>query len=130
MAMVIHGLTTVNGGEIKQFNKPDIFESDWSLSDKSSRHLVLEILRPEKHNPYCQIVCYYFWDRKESRKVMVTLHRDIRNNTWGSTVYYFKDAKSLQHYHSRNYNNFVGMPQKYYDIVHYIHPNFIEIFGN
>jgi len=126
--MVIHGLTTVNGGDIKQFNKRDIFDYNWNLTDKSDNHVVLEILYPKKHNPNAQIVCYYFWDKKASRKIEVTIYRVITTGEWGSEIYYFKNKESLQHYQVRHYRNFANMPEKYYNIVKWIHPCFLEIF--
>lgn len=121
--MIIHGMSTVNCGEIKQFN---------GVADPiyKGRQLVLEILEPKNHNPNTQIVCYYYWDTKLDAKVEVTLYRHIKDKTWGSEIYYFKGAKESQHYYSRNYPNFIKMPKKYYDIIKYIHPYFIQIFGN
>ena len=126
---VIRGLRTVNNGEIIQFNKKDLFDSNWVFDGKSNNKIALEVLRPEKHNPDYQIICYYFWDIKIQAKVEVTLYRNIRTNTYGSEVYYFKDKDSLQHYRSRNYPNFVELPGKYYTIIKWIHPCFMEIFN-
>lgn len=118
----IKGLTTVNGGEIFNCNGfPDPFYSNHNLQ--------VEILRPENHNPNTQIICYYYWDTEKAQKVEVTLYRDIHTGSMGSEVYRFRSMDSLQHYYSRNYKNFIGMPRKYYDIVQYIHPIFIKIFG-
>lgn len=127
--MVIHGLSTVNCGEIRQFNKKDIFDSNWRITNNSDWHVTLEILRPEKHNPDCEIVCYYFWDKKQNIKVEVTLCRNIKTRKWSSEVYYFKTKQDIQHYRSRVFPGFVDMPSKYYDIIKWIHPCFLEVFG-
>lgn len=127
--MVIHGLGTVNCGEVKEFKGKDLFDRNWKLSNNSDLHVVLEILRPEKHNPGFEIVCYYYWDKEIEAKVEVTIYRDIKTRKMGSEVYYFKGAKESQHYRSRNYPNFIGMPKKHYDIVKWIYPYFLETFG-
>lgn len=127
---VIRGLRTVNNGEIVQFNRKDLFNNSWIFSNNSEYKISLEVLRPEKHNPDYQIICYYFWDIKLNAKIEVTLYRNIKTNIWGSEVYYFKNREALQHYKSRNYVNFVELPGKYYTIIKWIHPCFIEIFGN
>ena len=128
--MVIHGLNTANCGEVIQFKKKDMFDSNWNITNNSDMHVVLEVLRPEKHNLECQIVCYYFWDKKQNIKVEVTIYKNIKTGRYGSEVYYFKDKKETQHHRSRNFPNFVKMPAKYYDIVKWIHPCFLEVFGN
>lgn len=121
---VIGSLKTVNCGEIVTIPDKDPF---------THGPLYLEILRPEKHNPNCQIICYYFWKntckKSAPKKVEVTLYKR-KDGTWGSEVYYFRTKESLQHYWSRNYENFIGMPKEYYDIVKWIHPYFIKAFGN
>ena len=121
---MIRDLKTVNCGEIISIPHKDPLTSET---------LYLEVLRPEKHNPDCQILCYYFWQhdsfRRAPRKTEVTLYRR-KDGTWGSEVYYFRTKESLQHYWSRNYENFVGMPKEYYDIVKWIHPYFVRVFGN
>lgn len=120
--MNINELSTVNSGEIVKFNVQDIFIKN--------KQLELEILRPEKHNKNMEITCYYFWDNKQKIKVEVTLYRSKDKKQYGSEVYYFKSKNSIQHYRSRHYINFVGMPKKYYDIIKYIHPYFLSIYGN
>lgn len=120
---IINDLKAVNCGEILSFAHKDPL---------NSQTLYLEVLRPEKHNPNCQIVCYYFWQKahgsKSPRKVMLTLYR-TKDGIWGSEVYYFRTKLCLHHYYSKNYEKFVGMPKDYYDIIKWIHPIFIEIFG-
>lgn len=128
--MIIHGLNTANNGEIIQFNKKDMFDSNWNITNNSDWHVTLEILRPERHNPECQIVCYYFWDKRQQIKIEVTLYKNIKTGKYGSEIYYFKNKYDTQHHKSRNFPNFAGMPKKYYDIIKWIHPCFIEVFGN
>lgn len=121
---MIRDLKTVNCGEIISIPHKD------PLTNET---LYLEVLRPEKHNPNCQIVCYYLWKNsyKKSlpKKVEITLYRR-KDGTWGSEVYYFRTKMDIHHYYSRNYENFIGMPKDYYDIVKWIHPFFLQIFGN
>lgn len=118
--IMIHGVGATNNGEYKEFNTEDpIYKG---------RKLVLEILRPEKHNPNTEMVCYYFWDNKIKAKIKLTLYRHLNNKTMGSEVYYYKDRQDIKHYYSRNYINFVKIPEKYYDIIKYIEPYFREIY--
>ena len=118
--IMVHGVGTVNSGIMKEFDVEDpIYKG---------RKLVLEVLKPEKHNPYAEIICYYYWDTKLKSKVEVTLYRNLKTKTMGSEVYYFRDKKDTQHYYSRNYENFIKMPEKYYRIAQYIEPYFRQIF--
>jgi hypothetical protein len=116
----IYGLKAVNDGEIWLFeNIKDPFNEN--------KQLILEVLRPDFYHKDSYIVSYYYYDKKLSAKMEVTLYRD--KGIWGSEVYYFKKPDSLHHYTSRNYDNFIGIPKKYMDIVKYIHPAFTELFG-
>lgn len=112
-------LKPVNCGEILETNLKD------PINPKNK--MWVEVLRPEKHNKDYQIICYYMMNN--SRKIEITLYKNILNNTWGSEIYYFDNKDSLQHYYSKSYKGFVKMPSKYYTIIKYIHPVFIKIFG-
>lgn len=127
--MVIHNLTTVNGGEIIQFKKKDMFNQNWNKTNKSDWHVTLEILRPENHNPHAEIVNYYYWDKQLGAKIEISLYRYKESGKMGADVYYFKKADSPQHYTSRHYEGFANMPEKYYEIIKWIYPCFIEVFG-
>ena len=121
---MIRDLKAVNCGEIISIPHKDPLTSET---------LYLEVLRPEKHNPNCQIICYYLWKngykKSSPKKVEITLYR-TKDGIWGSEVYYFKTKMDTHHYYSRDYENFIGMPKDYYDIIKWIHPFFLKIFGN
>lgn len=107
----IRGLRTVNCGEVKTLKNIEdpIFKG---------KDITVEILRPNKHNPEYQIICYYYYDDKIGAKVEVTLYRCISRIDFGSEVYFFKNKDSLQHYRSMNYNASHKLPKKYRDIVY------------
>lgn len=105
----IRGLATANCGEIVTIN---------NVEDPivTGEPIIVEVLRPEKHNPTHQIVCYYYFDKKLNSKVEVTLYRDITNGNIGSEVYFFK-GNNIQHYKSANYVKLNYMPMKYANII-------------
>lgn len=111
----------VNCGIIKAYNMVDPIYKNTNLK--------LEVLYPQNHIKNYEIVCYYFID-EQGRKIEITISRNIKTRKYSSEVYYFKGPQDLQHYTSRCYPNFVGMPKKYYDIVKYIHVAFVMEFGN
>lgn len=129
MRQSIRGLDTVNCGNIVTFSKNDCFDSNWKLNSENKIPLQLEILNPANHNTNCQIVCYYYWDVKSLRKVEITLCRDIRTKQWCADVFYFRTRNDTHHYTSRHYDSFVNMPKLQYEIIKWIHPCFIEVFG-
>lgn len=116
----IYGLRTVNCGEICEFDACDPINP--------MRSLILEVLRPEKHNPHAQIICYYLWDTDKCTKIELTIYRRD-DGTIGSEIYHFKNRNELQHHKSSNYENFIKLPKKYVKIIEYLKPYFIEVFG-
>ena len=116
----IYGLRTVNCGELYEFNVCDPVNP--------MRNLILEILKPEKHNPHAQIACYYLWDTDKCNKIELTIYR-LDDGTIGSEIYYFKSRTELQHHRSYNYPNFNKLPKKYSRIISYLRHYFIEFFG-
>ena len=105
---IINGLRTANCGEIQELNLVDPI--------RKTRNIKVEVLRPEKHNPYCQIICYYFLNEKGS-KVEITLYKNLKDGIYGSEVYFFKNADETQHYRSMNYVGLRNLPIKYEPIV-------------
>ena len=116
----IYGLRTVNCGEIYEFDICDPINP--------MRNMMLEILRPEKHNPYAQIVCYYLWDTTKCAKIEITVYK-LDDGTVGSEIYYFKNQSATQHYRSSNHPNFVKLPKKYQSLIKYIQQGFNEIYN-
>jgi len=76
----------------------------------------IEILSHKFHNPYCNIVCYYYVDRKTGRKTEVTYYKDIETGREGHEVYKFKNADDVCHYRSYNYS-IDKLPKKYQEIA-------------
>lgn len=118
---MIRDLKTVNCGEIISIPHKD------PLTNET---LYLEVLRPEKHNPTHQIICYYLFDKKLGSKVEITLYRDITDGTIGSEIYYFHSKEDTQHYRSMNYTNLNKIPNKYILIISQLNKAMHEIFGN
>lgn len=119
----IRGLRTANCGEIvtiKNIEDP-LFKG---------QPIIIEVLRPEKHNPTHQIICYYLFDKKLGSKVEVTLYRDITNGAIGSEIYYFHNKEDTQHYRSMNYVGLNNIPDKYLLIISQLSKAMYEIFGN
>ena len=105
----INGLSTVNCGIIKQFKVYDPIRKEDTIT--------VELLYPEKHNPRAQIVCYYFMDKDTNSKIEITVYKMLDTKIYGSEVYFFKNRSETQHYRSRNYISFAGIPNKYKGIV-------------
>jgi hypothetical protein len=105
----IRGLRTVNCGEIVTLN---------NVEDplRNGEPLIVEVLRPENHNPTHQIVCYYYINKEIGSKVEVTLAKNITNNTLSSEVYFFK-GNDIQHYRSKYYADIKNVPLKYFKIL-------------
>lgn len=122
---ISYGLRPVNCGDIVQANMVDIYYNN--------KNIQVEVLEHTKHNPECDIICYYFSEAipnsNRTKKVEVTIGRNIKTQKYFSEVYFFKDKDSLQHYYSRRYDNFVGLKKEYYTIVTYIHTIFLKLFG-
>lgn len=119
----IRGLRTVNCGEIVEVK---------TVEDPlcNGRPIIVEVLRPEKHNPTHQILCYYLFDKKLGSKVEITLYRDITDGTIGSEIYYFHSKEDIQHYRSMNYTNLNKIPNKYIAIIKQLNVSMHEIFGS
>ncbi len=119
----IRGLRTVNCGEITEVK---------TVEDPiyKGQPIIVEVLRPEKHNPTHQIVCYYCIDSKTGNKVEITLYRSLENGNIGSETYFFDSKDSIQHYTSRNYDNMHKLPTKYIKIVAQLNKAMYEIFGS
>ena len=83
----IYGLHTVNCGEIIKLDTCDLVNP--------MRELILEVLRPEKHNPNAQIICYYLWDVEKMNKIELTVYR-LSDGTMGSEIYHFKNKKPIE----------------------------------
>lgn len=116
---IINGLQTANCGEIKELLLYDPI--------RKTNKLVVEVLRPERHNPYCEIICYYFLNENRN-KVEITLYKNLKDGTYGSEIYFFKTASDTQHYRSMNYINLVGLPKKYEPIVNELFAAHKQIF--
>lgn len=116
----INYMRTVNCGDIMTFNIKD------PILNKNT--ITVEVLYPEKHNPTHQIVCYYFLNENRN-KVEITIHRDIRSNTYGSEVYFFKNKEDTQHYRSMNYSDINKTPIKYREILKSLYIVHKELFG-
>lgn len=119
----IRGLRTVNCGEIVEVK---------TVEDPLIKGvpIIVEVLRPEKHNPTHQILCYYLFDKKLGSKVEITLYRDITDGTIGSEIYYFHSKEDIQHYRSMNYINLNKIPNKYIAIIKQLNVSMHEIFGS
>lgn len=119
----IRGLRTVNCGEIVEVK---------TVEDPLIKGvpIIVEVLRPEKHNPTHQILCYYLFDKKLGSKVEITLYRDITDGTIGSEIYYFHAKEDIQHYRSMNYTNLNKIPNKYIAIIKQLNVSMHEIFGS
>ena len=117
----IRGIRTVNCGEVVTIR---------TIEDPlfKGQPIILEVLRPEKHNPTHQIICYYLFDKKLGSKVEVTLYRDITNGTKGSEIYYFHSKEDIQHYRSMNYTNLKNVPNKYLSIISQLNKAMHEVF--
>ena len=115
----IYGLRTVNCGEILEFDDPDLVNP--------MRNLMIEVLRPERHNPNAQIICYYLWDTHTCTKVEITVYK-LSNGTMGSEIYYFRSKGALQHHKSYNFPNFFNVPKKFQYIVRYLTQIFNEVY--
>jgi hypothetical protein len=106
-----NGCTTVNCGIIKVLNERDPFIPEYPM--------MVEVLRPENHNPYANIVCYYYWDKENCRKVEVTISVNFKVKSKPrvvSEVYFFHSKTDSQHYTSRVYN-LDEVPAKYSKII-------------
>lgn len=119
----IRDLKTVNCGEIVEVKTVE----DPLLRGET---IIVEVLRPEKHNPTHQILCYYYFDNKLSSKVEVTLYRDITNGAIGSEVYFFHSKEDIQHYRSAHYTNFCKVPSKYIKIIGQLNKAMSVLFGS
>lgn len=121
---VINGLNTVNCGEIIWLDAQDPVNKKLRLG--------VEVLRPEKHNPNAEIMCYYFWDSALNKgvgaKIELSIYRVLDKNKWGAEVRYFTNAKDLHPYRSVVYSEFIRMPGKYYELVKYLHKYFRMIY--
>lgn len=117
----IYGLRTVNCGEVIEFDTCDPVNP--------MRNLIVEVLRPEKHNPNAQIMCYYTWDTDKCIKVEITIYRDLKTGMLGSEIYYFHGKHDLQHYRSSNHFMFKKLPKKYVMLVKHLQQAFTEIYG-
>lgn len=119
----IRGLRTANCGEIVEVK---------TVKDPLIKGvpIIVEVLRPEKHNPTHQILCYYLFDKKLGSKVEITLYRDITDGTIGSEIYYFHAKEDIQHYRSMNYTNLNKIPNKYIAIIKQLNVSMHEIFGS
>ena len=119
----IRGLRTANCGEIVEVK---------TVEDPLIKGvpIIVEVLRPEKHNPTHQIICYYLFDKKLGSKVEITLYRDITDGTIGSEIYYFHGREDTQHYRSMNYTNLNKIPNKYIAIIKQLNVSMHEIFGS
>jgi len=118
---VIYGLRTVNCGEIYEFDACDPVNP--------MRNLIIEVLRPEKHNPKAQIICYYLWDVDKCTKIELTIYRNLEQGRLGSELYYFKGRNDIQHYRSSNHPDFTKLPNKYKKYVNYLMTYFNQIFS-
>ena len=117
----IRGLRTVNCGEILEVTVEDpLYEG---------QPIIVEVLRPEKHNPTHQIVCYYYIDNKTGHKVEVTIHRNLETGNIGSEVYFFDSKESIQYYTSRNYDDISKLPKKYLKIAVQLNKALYKVFG-
>ena len=119
----IRDLRTVNCGEIMELK---------TIEDPlvKGASILVEVLRPEKHNRDYQIVCYYYFDKKLCSKVEVTLYRNIINGKIGSEVYFFHSKDETHHYRSMNYTNLNKIPNKYIAIIKQLNVSMHEIFGS
>lgn len=88
----------VNGGVIEVINGMEV-----------------EILSHHFHNPYYDIVCYYFIDNKRN-KVEITYYKHLDSGEDGHEVYMFGGANKSQHYRSYNYR-IDELPEKYREIA-------------
>lgn len=106
----IRGLRTVNCGEITEVAgvEDPLYEG---------QPIIVEVLRPEKHNPIYLILCYYYIDNKTGHKVEIALNRNIKTKSIGVEIYFFEDKDSIQHYTSRAYNDISKLPKKYLKIA-------------
>ena len=119
----IRGLRTANCGEITEVAgvEDPLYEG---------QPIIVEVLRPEKHNPTHQIVCYYYIDNKTGNKVEVTIHRSLETGNIGSEVYFFDSKESIQHYTSRNYDDIRKLPKKYLKIAVQLNKALCKVFGS
>jgi hypothetical protein len=127
----IHGLKVVNKGTIITFNNmQDPYYKDEKLQ--------LEKFENNLKKSHCQFLAYYYYDNKIHAKVSVILYREqvVMNydgskvhNRYGASVYYYHTKEDKVHYRMRAYPLFINLPDKYYDIIKYIHPCFKETFN-
>lgn len=107
-----NGCLTTNGGQVETLKIRDVF-------------LKTSLLQIERitHNPSYKMIAYYYPQKtaKGIVKVCIVVHKNKKTNIEGATVFRYKSLDSLQHYWSRNYESFIGMPSMQYTIVKYIH---------
>ncbi len=78
----------------------------------------VEVLSHKFHNPSCDIICFYYYDKELGAKVEVTLCKNIKTGRLSNEIYFFRTNEDLQHYYSRNYNEYSLIPKKYLKVIH------------
>ena len=95
---------------------------------KNAKYVKIEKKNLKKIYATYQIVCYYFLNENRN-KVEITIHRNIRNNAYGSEIYFFKNKEDTQHYRSMNYSDISKTPIKYREILKSLYLVHKELFG-
>lgn len=94
---------------------------------------IIELLSHTHHNPKYDIICLYYLEGY--KKVELCVEKELNTNKITATTYFFDGGMSLQHNHSRHYDNISLMPNKYklmvMDLTRYINLiDFNRIKGN
>ena len=80
-------------------------------------------LQVEKCQPgNVKYVTYYYVDKSLKARVGVTVYHVVTTGEEGAIIEYYNERADKIPYRKRTYRNYIKIPNKYYDIVKYIHP--------
>lgn len=117
----LNGCTTVHNGQLITCDIVDPFILGISLQ-------IENITNNQNYNA----IAYYYQEHsgKGLIKNCIVLYKNKKTLVAGAKVCKYGGPESTKMYWSRDYTSFIGMPRKYYDIVKYIHGEFVKLYGN
>lgn len=119
--VTLNGCTTVHNGQLITCDINDPFNIGISLQ-----------IEKIANNPSYNAIAYYYQEDsgKGLIKNCIILYKNRKTLVTGTKVCKYGGPESNTMYWSRDYKRFIKMPKKYYDIVKYIHREFVKLYGN